>query len=264
MTASPFTDKTALVIGLGGLGCPAALALVRAGVGEVVLCDDDVVDESNLHRQILYGIEDVGRHKLDAARDALADEGSSRITLRKTRFLPETAPDLLREVDLVVEGADNFATKFLAADACFLHNVPVVHGAAVRLHGTALSVSPKGAPCYRCLFEDVLPEGDAPNCSEAGVLGPAVGIVGALCADLALDLLAGDRSRVGQIFSFVARPKSQEALGWTQTLRSTVIHKRSSCNLCGIAPTAKIRAIARESYLGAGLSEACAPAIVSP
>ena len=152
-----------LVVGLGGLGCPSLLALAQAGVGTLGLCDDDEVDATNLHRQILYGEADVGMHKVDAAARALAAI-APRVELRpyRTRLLPTNAAEIVRGWDVVLEGADNFATKFLAADACAAAGVPVVHASSVRWVGTALAVGARGRPCYRCLFEDV-PEGDAPN-----------------------------------------------------------------------------------------------------
>lgn len=213
-----------VLIGLGGLGCPAALALATASDVPLVLVDDDVVDASNLHRQVLYAPADVGRHKLDAARDALIARGCapSRLTLIKARFLPETAAELVALGAVLVEGADNFATKFLAADAAFLGGKPVIHGAAIRWRGTAWAVSPVGAPCYRCLFESA-PD-DAPNCATAGVMGPVVGLVGMLLADLALRVLAGDSSAFGSITSFDGR---------ADRVRTAPITARPSCPLCG-------------------------------
>jgi molybdopterin/thiamine biosynthesis adenylyltransferase len=216
-----------LLVGLGGLGCPAALALVRAGVGELVLCDDDVVDEGNLHRQILYGPEQVGADKLDAARVSLASSArrsGTVLRLQRQRFLPENARELVRGVDLVMEGADNFATKFLVADACFLESRPAVHGAGIRWVGTAWAVSAAGRPCYRCLFEDV-PVGPQANCDSAGVMGPVVGIVGALMAELALRTLCR-RPAEGELWS---------VNGKTETLRRVPISAREGCPLCGSA-----------------------------
>lgn len=249
MSISPVTetrlrDKTALIVGLGGLGCPAALALARAGVGTLLLCDDDVVDATNLHRQILYTTQDVGRDKLDAARDSLLAEGARTIELVRSRFLPENSRALVRRADIVLEGADNFATKFLASDACFLEKKPVVHGACVRFVGTAWWVGALGRPCYRCLFEDLLPDEEAPNCSGAGVFGPVVGVVGALMADLALDALHGTSDRAGQVFSFD---------GKRQVLRASSVSARSDCPLC-TTETDEIRItdVSRHLYTGAG------------
>lgn len=223
-TSADFRTARVLVVGLGGLGCPAALALARAGVGTLVLCDDDVVEASNLHRQILYGASDVGRDKLDAARDALERLGA-RVELRRTRLLPDTALELVREVDVVVEGADNYATKFLAADACHLAQRPVVHGAGVRWITTAWAVAGAGRPCYRCLFEDV-PGGAQAGCNEAGVMAPVVGFGGALMADLALSVLAR-REPWGQLCSYD---------GQNDRLRSIEVAPRVTCDLCGQSP----------------------------
>lgn len=218
-------EKSALVVGVGGLGCPTALALVRAGVGRVVLCDDDRVEAANLHRQILFDERDVGRDKLDAAFDTLRARGGTARGLERVhgRLLPDTARALVQGVDVVLEGSDNFATKFLAADACHLEQRAVVHGAAIRWHGTAWLVPPGGAPCYRCLFEDV-PMGAQEGCSEAGVMGPVVGVVGALMADLALRWLTGDASAVGSIWSYD---------GKRDRLRDSAVPARPACPLCG-------------------------------
>lgn len=211
-------DARVLVVGVGGLGCPAALALARAGVGTLGLADDDVVDLTNLHRQILFTDADVGASKVAVAATRLDVE----VVQHATRLLPHNALELVRAYDLVVEGSDNFATKFLTADACRIARRPVVHAAAVRWHGTALAVGADARPCYRCLFEDV-PLEDAPNCAEAGVIGPVVGVVGAAQADLALSLLAGD-DVAGELFTFD---------GKTLSHRRRRIARRAGCRLCG-------------------------------
>lgn len=228
-----------LVVGLGGLGCPVAAVLSRASDVELWLCDDDRVDLTNLHRQILYRDEDVGRDKLEAAQAALVAGGAdpSRIVLVRSRLLPENARELTRQVDLVVEGADNFATKFLAADAAHLEGRPIVHGAAVRFVATAWAVSAAGAPCYRCLFEDV-PPGAQQGCSEAGVMGPVVGFCGALMADLARRVLAGDASAFGSLYTYD---------GTTDRLRLVGAAARPACPLCGAAPS--LLEISEERYL---------------
>ena len=180
-----------LLIGVGGLGSPCAIALARAGIGTLGFVDDDVVERTNLHRQILFSDADVGRSKIDAAREALhALAPDLHLEGQETRILPKNADALVARYDLVVEGSDNFATKFLTADVCARLGRPVVHAASVRWIGTVLAVGANAKPCYRCLFEDV-PREDAPNCAEAGVMGPVVGIVAALQADLALAMIDG-------------------------------------------------------------------------
>jgi molybdopterin/thiamine biosynthesis adenylyltransferase len=230
-SASPhgaLAGKSALVVGAGGLGCPAALVLLEAGIGRLALADDDTVDVTNLHRQILYREDDVGRDKLDAALDALRSKVRpfQKVEAIRSRLLPENARSLVRDFDVVVEGADNYATKFLTADACRLEGRPVVHGAAVRFRATAFSVGPVGAPCYRCVFEDVPPAEAGLTCAEAGVTGPLVGVAGALLADLALGVLSGE-PRYGTLFAFD---------GLEDRLRSIEPRARPSCTLCGASP----------------------------
>lgn len=232
--------KRVLVVGLGGLGCPAASVLARAPGVELWLSDDDTVDVSNLHRQRLYRDEDVGQDKLDAAKRALVSAGAREqdIVLVKTRLLPHNARRLVSQVDVVVEGADNFATKFLAADAAHLEGRPIVHGAAVRFVATVWAVSEAGAPCYRCLFEE-MPAGAQHGCSEAGVMGPVVGLAGALMADLALRVLQGQRSAFGSLYTYD---------GERDRLRFVAAAARPDCALCGQG-VARILDVAESRYL---------------
>ena len=238
-TDSVLAGKSVLVVGVGGLGCPAALALVRSGLGRLLLADDDEVELSNLHRQILFRDEQLGRDKLDAARESLEalGDGRTQIELVRERLLPDNALSFVERADVIVEGADNFATKCLAADAAHLARRPVVHGAGVRWTATAWCVAPEGAPCYRCLFEDVPTGAAVPNCAEAGVMGPVVGVCGALMADLALRLLAGE-TPFGTIHTFD---------GKTDRLRSVAVAARGDCPLCGSSP--KIFDIIESRYI---------------
>jgi molybdopterin/thiamine biosynthesis adenylyltransferase len=222
---------------MGGIGCPAAMALVRAGVHALGLCDDDEIQLSNLHRQVLFAQDDVGLPKVDAAAKRLAAlSGQTDIVLHRERLLPDRAIDLVRDYDVVLEGADNFATKFLAADACRLAGVPVIHASAIRWVGTVLAVGARGRPCYRCLFED-LPADGAPGCAQAGVMGPVAGIIAAVQADLALAMIDGVPVE-GQLVAFDGR---------ADALRRRRVSARPDCDLCGPRPL--IRHIEQRSYL---------------
>jgi molybdopterin/thiamine biosynthesis adenylyltransferase len=215
-----------LVVGVGGLGCPAALALARAGIGHIGICDDDVVEATNLHRQILFGERDIGSCKVDAAiRELRRWAPDASVRGHGTRLLPDIAVEIVRGYDVVVEGSDNFPTKFLAADACALAGTPIVHASAVRWMGTVLAVGAQGKPCYRCLFEDVPGDG-APTCADAGVMGPVLGVIAAAQIDLALALLEG-APVTGQLVTFDGR---------TDVLRRRTISPRAGCALCGQAP----------------------------
>ncbi|GAC1351572.1 MAG: thiazole biosynthesis adenylyltransferase ThiF [Polyangiales bacterium] len=229
------------IVGLGGLGCPAALALSHAGVGTLRLIDDDQVDRSNLHRQILYRDQDVGRRKVDAAADALMRATPSvKIELRADRLHPGTVA-LLEGVDVIVECSDNYATKFLTADAARLLHCPVVHGAAIRWIGTAFAVSTVGAPCFRCLFED-MPKGAQGGCDVSGVVGPICGIIGAIQAQFALDIIDPNTpSPCGTLVSLDGLKSDEGAL------RYRAVPRRNQCPLCGVHIT--IDAIDSSRYM---------------
>lgn len=216
-------ERSVAIVGVGGLGTPAALALAHAGVGTLVLIDDDEVDRSNLHRQILFRDRDVGRPKLEAAEEALRATGV-RVEARKGRLTPASV-DLLKGADVVLECSDNYATKFLAADAAHLARVPLVHGAAIRWIGTAFAVGPEGRPCYRCVFEDI-PAGAQAGCDVAGVVGPVCGVIGALQAHLALQILDDPASApYGTLMTLD---------GLRDELRVRKAARRNQCALCGV------------------------------
>lgn len=216
-----------LLVGAGGLGSPAALALVRGGVGALTIIDDDAVDATNLHRQTLYAPADVGVRKGDAAARRLVAEARAagrevEIELLHRRLLPDVAVELVGRHALVLEGADNFATKFLVADAAALAGVPAVQAGAVRWNGWALASLPGESACMRCVFEDI-PRDRVETCAEAGVVGPVVGVLGALQAALALRLLDGETDAAGVLWSY---------RGLDGSLRRSRVRPRPDCPLC--------------------------------
>lgn len=218
---------TVAIVGVGGLGCPAARALARSGV-DLRLLDEDRVERSNLHRQILFDEGDVGELKVRAAARALARLAPSvRVEAVAEHVAPERAAALLAGASVVVEGSDNLPTKFLVADACAALGVPVVHGACVGWIGTVLPVAWRLGACYRCVFEEppAVDGCDAPvDCASGGVYGPVTSVVGALMAADALRLLRGDRSTAGALARYD---------GWRQTFRATRFARRPTCPLCG-------------------------------
>ena len=185
-------ESTVLVVGLGGLGAPVAMYLAAAGVGNLIVVDDDEVDLSNLQRQIIHTTADVGRPKVDSARDALlALNPELTITTVEARLEGALLRELVDEADVVVDACDNFATRFAINEACFASGTPLVSGAAIRLEGQVAVFDPRvdASPCYRCLYRD---EGElAETCTQSGVFTPVVGIIGSLQATEALKLLVG-------------------------------------------------------------------------
>jgi adenylyltransferase/sulfurtransferase len=216
--------------------------LAKSGVTRFTLVDDDTVDVSNLQRQTLFDDADVGRAKVDAAKDRLCalSPFSDRIRVETVhdRFVPENALELARGHALILDGADNFATKFLVADAGLLAALPVVQAGAVRFGGWALGVAGDGrGPCVRCVFEDV-PQAMPETCAALGVLGPVVGVLGALQGALAINLLLRGDAAAGTLFSYDALPGR---------LRGRRLARRADCALC----TGQIRDLDPERYLGA-------------
>jgi len=227
MAAGSLESARVLLVGAGGLGSPAGIVLARSGIGQMTVIDDDTVDESNLHRQVLFGDADVGHSKAALAADRLEQEAhrcGKRLTsvARESRVLPSSAIEIVNDFDLVVEGADNFATKFLLADACAIAKVPLVQAGAVRWVGWAFASVPGRGPCLRCVFEDV-PRDQAETCAEAGVVGPVVGAMGALQAALAIRILLGDLSAAGELWSYRALAGQ---------LRRRSVSSNPSCPLC--------------------------------
>jgi len=202
------SEKSVLVIGAGGLGGPALLALAAAGVGRLVVYDDDAVETSNLNRQPLFGEAELGRRKAEAAEERIRRlHPRVRVEGVDRRFDAGCAAEAVRSADVVVDGSDNFATKFLASDAAVAGRRPLVHGGVLRYTAQLLTVMPGQTGCLRCLFEEPPPPGSVPSCAQAGILGALAGFAGALLAAEALRLLAGERGAyAGRLVVFEARP----------------------------------------------------------
>jgi len=189
-------QASVLVVGAGGLGSPSAYYLAAAGIGRMLIADDDVVDRSNLQRQILHGEQRIGQAKVESAAASLsALNPRVKIEPRRVRVTADTVDELVAGVDLVLDGADNFPVRYLLSDACVKHAKPLVYGAVHRFEGQ-VSVFDAGrqrgrAPCYRCLFPEPPAPEDAPNCAEAGVLGVLPGVIGLLQATEAIKLILG-------------------------------------------------------------------------
>src|SRR5438552_11237162 len=185
------TSRRVLVVGVGGLGCHAALVLARAGVGILGLVDPDPVELSNLHRQLLYDSSDLGRPKVTVAAERLRGIAADlRVETRRERFGSADTP-LLRGFDCVVDGTDTIAAKFALNDAAVATGIPLVHAGVLGFVAQLMTVVPGASACYRCIFEEPPPPGETPSCQEAGVLGPLVALAGAFQAAEAVRLLVG-------------------------------------------------------------------------
>lgn len=217
-----------LLIGAGGLGCPAALYLAAAGVGRLGLIDADAVSLSNLHRQILHATADIGRAKVESAKATLgALNPEVEITTHHARFDAATARALLPAYDLVVDGSDNFTTRYLVNDACVLWRKPLIYGGVVQFRGQLMVIEPGQSACFRCVFPEP-PEG-VRDCQTAGVLGATAGVIGALMAQEALKRLLG----IGQLLQ--NRLLVVDALA--AEFRTVPVRPDPACAACGTTPT---------------------------
>jgi molybdopterin/thiamine biosynthesis adenylyltransferase/rhodanese-related sulfurtransferase len=219
-----------LCIGAGGLGSPLALYLAAAGVGTLGIVDFDVVDFTNLQRQIIHGTSDVGRKKLDSAVDTL-HEINPNVEVRKfdTRLSSANALELFREFDIIADGTDNFPTRYLVNDACVLTGKPNVYGSIFRFEGQASVFATKEGPCYRCLYPEPPPPGLVPSCAEGGVLGILPGLVGLIQATETIKLILG----AGE--PLVGRLLLVDALA--MRFRELKLRKNPDCPACGTRPT---------------------------
>ena len=215
-----------LVVGAGGLGSPVALYLAAAGVGTLGIADFDVVDVTNLQRQVIHGTADVGRPKLESARDRIGEINPHvAVEPHALRLTSANALEVVREYDVVVDGTDNFPTRYLLNDACVLTGKPNVYGSIFRFDGQASVLCTPDGPCYRCLYREPPPPGMVPSCAEGGVLGVLPGLVGTLQATEAIKLILG----IGE--PLVGRLLLVDALAAQQ--RTVKIRKDPTCPACG-------------------------------
>ncbi len=224
-----------LCVGAGGLGSPVLLYLAAAGIGTLGIIDDDTVDMTNLQRQVVHATGSVGEAKTRSARDTLERINPTvEVRLHEMRLGPENAAGLLSDYDLVVDGSDNFATRYLVNDTAHHCGIPVISGALLRFEGQLTTyrsgvAGHAGEPCYRCLFREPPPPDTVPRCEEAGILGAVAGVIGTLQATEVLkELLGIGESMSGRLLMF-------DALG--MTFRTVRYRRSPSCPLCGDAPT---------------------------
>ncbi|HYT93543.1 MAG TPA: molybdopterin-synthase adenylyltransferase MoeB [Gemmataceae bacterium] len=243
--------SSVLLIGAGGLGSPLGLYLAAAGVGRIGLVDFDVVDFSNLQRQVLHGTPDVGRSKLQSAREKLnAINPEVRIDLYETKLTSANAFSIFAPYDIIIDGTDNFPTRYLVNDACVLLKKPNVYGSIFRFDGQASVFAPPKGPCYRCLYPEPPPPGEVPSCAEGGVLGILPGLIGCIQATEAVKLILGKGSPL------IGRLLLYDAL--EMRFQEFKVRRNPKCPLCGEHPTIK-GLIDYEQFCGVRGQEALAP-----
>ncbi|MEP6636312.1 MAG: molybdopterin-synthase adenylyltransferase MoeB [Acidobacteriota bacterium] len=237
-------SASVLMIGTGGLGAPLGMYLAAAGIGRLGILDFDVVESSNLQRQIIHGTKDIGRRKVESARDRLADINPYiEIETHETRLTSENALGLFQDYDIIVDGTDNFPTRYLVNDACVLTGKPNVYGSIFRFEGQASVFWAERGACYRCLYPEPPPPGLVPSCAEGGVLGVLPGIVGAIQANETIKIALG----VGAEELLVNRLLLFDA--WAMKFRELKLRKDPNCPVCGEHPTIT-RLIDYEAFCG--------------
>jgi sulfur-carrier protein adenylyltransferase/sulfurtransferase len=245
-----------LLVGTGGLGAPLGLYLAAAGVGRIGVVDFDKIDFTNLQRQVMFGTSDVGRPKIEAATERMSSINPEiRLDRYETALTSENALDIMRDYDIVVDGTDNFPTRYLVNDACVLLGKPNVYGSIFRFEGQASIFGAPGGPCYRCLYPEPPPPGLVPSCAEGGVLGVLPGIIGSIQAMETLKLILGKgEPLIGRLLLF-------DALG--MKFRELKLRKNPNCPVCGEHPTVT-KLIDYVEFCGIRGEEAAAPASTVP
>ena len=215
-----------LIIGAGGLGSPAALYLACAGVGKIGIVDSDKVELNNLQRQILHSTDDVGQPKVESAKESLNNiNGDVEVIPYHTRITSKNILDIIKGYDIIVDGSDNFPTRYLVNDACVISKKPLSHGGIFRFDGQAITILPGESACYRCLFHEPPPPGLVPSCQEAGILGAVAGIIGLIQANEALKYILGiGKLLTGSLLVFNALDSS---------FRKVKVPMNPDCPVCG-------------------------------
>lgn len=218
------------IVGAGGLGCPVGYYLAAAGVGTIAIVDNDTVEMSNLQRQIAHSVNSIGEPKVESAKRTFnALNPDVNIIALKQRISKDTIMELIKDYDVVVDGSDNFPTRYLVNDACVMSGKPLVSGAILRFEGQVTTLIPGEGPCYRCLFEEPPPPGLVPSCQEAGVLGVLPGVIGGLQATEVLKLILGKGDVLkGELLIYNALKT---------TFRKVKVPKNPACPVCGENPT---------------------------
>ncbi|MDH5527941.1 MAG: molybdopterin-synthase adenylyltransferase MoeB [Nitrospirota bacterium] len=223
-------QASCFIVGAGGLGAPAAMYLAAAGIGKLGIIDDDQVDLSNLQRQVIHHTKDVGVHKAESAKNKVnAMNPDVEVVTYHERLKAHNARELVAGYDYILDGTDNFATKFLINDLAVLTGTPMVHGGILRFSGQAMAIIPGKTACYRCVFNEAPPEGIVPTCQEAGVLGVLAGVIGTIQATEVLKMILG-----------IGTPLTNRLLTY-QALESDIrevrLKKNPKCPVCGDNPT---------------------------
>ena len=219
-------QASVLLVGTGGLGAPLGMYLAAAGIGRIGLVDFDIVDHTNLHRQIIHGTKDVGRKKLDSAADTMTDINPNVVIDRyEVALTSENALEIMKDYDFIVDGTDNFPTRYLVNDACVLLNKPNIYGSIFRFEGQATVFATEGGPCYRCLYPEPPPPGLVPSCAEGGVLGILPGMIGIIQATETVKMILGTgEPLIGRLLLY-------DALA--MRFRELKLRRNPECPVCG-------------------------------